>query len=700
MRKIAVSNIDICKLLAFQGIFEVLCEIMRSEDGVVIEDCAELMKTLLTDFNKNYIRELPCVIQVSSELISSPYKDHIINFIFAACTTENDTVHIQNQSYFSKIIPQLFINAYPNSEQQHLLSLKLLKLLLRSNSQGISFLLQADQNDLLDNIVTHCVLSKSFEENIEILFTLLVGTRQLSENFISKVTCAPGYVTIPHVLPIFNHVVNQIILEKSEKIKNLCRIFEILLFANESSKQLAVHLPIDMVSGTLLNKIFNVLMECIGENSKNTEAVSSLLVVWLFESPETVMKLVPSVYNSLLQVINYLENKQGVGQCFVSLVIGLICLYAKLKDIDKLLIKKIGYSELCLKLELLYTIPEFNRILTSQSKVLTHEKCSYPLIKIYKNAVQAVKMHFLKEITESAPEDQKDLAKLIEAQEAVISMHYLKKNNQNDHETSQLLKKIADLEGTVQEKLIEIENLKKNTFLLEYEQHKEARSTVQTLILISGKLDLVEFENLSLQRENKNLNAKVERLHEEIKTYSVKKHEVHTELQLVEVKEKLKIQGNEVEYLKKIIEKKENELIEALEVIGKQEVQLQAISVDLIEIPNEELKLQEIPVDLKEIFNEKKSEICKKETANKSCGTEKQLEVKTELEICKCEMVNVWEKDQKDFWTKETQTTEEAKIVFEEPLQTENWFTEVKDNSDAISFFDNISYKPSTTSFF
>ena len=169
MKKIAKYDKDICKLLAFQGIFEILSEIMKNEDNVIVKDCADLLKILMNDFNKNYIRELPCVFNTISELITGEYKENIVDLLITACTTENNAVHLQNQQYFSKLIEKVMMISYPSTGNQCILALKLLNLLIKGNHLAIDALFYADSVDILDNILSYCSLGDNHEENIEIL---------------------------------------------------------------------------------------------------------------------------------------------------------------------------------------------------------------------------------------------------------------------------------------------------------------------------------------------------------------------------------------------------------------------------------------------------------------------------------------------------------------------------------------------------
>ena len=688
MKKIAKYDKDICKLLAFQGIFEILSEIMKNEDNVIVKDCADLLKILMNDFNKNYIRELPCVFNTISELITGEYKENIVDLLITACTTENNAVHLQNQQYFSKLIEKVMMISYPSTGNQCILALKLLNLLIKGNHLAIDALFYADSVDILDNILSYCSLGDNHEENIEILWILIDTSHKISENFISRVTCAPGYIEIPNTIPVFNHILNKIISEKSCKIITLCRTLEFLLHSNESSKQLAVHLPIDMNSGTLLQKISTIWIESISQNSEFIQDISRLLIIWLYESIDTSKKLASYIYNYLPQIISYLEKKIEIGQCYTSIAIGLICLYSKNKEIDHIIIKSIGYSEICTRLEYLYSVQEFNKMLASQTANLIHDKFSFPLIKVYKNAVQAIKMHFLKGITESVPEDQRELAKLVEAQEAVISMHYLKKNNQVDQENSHLLLKIKELEDNIEGKTLEIDELKNKLSLLKYEKSKESRGIVENMISMHQKLDWLEFENSSLNRENKNLHIKIERLLEEIKTYSAKKHEVHADIKLLEAKENLKIQMNEVQYLKLMLTKTETEYVEALNIIGKQELQLSTINIEVPEFNsiNENEPLNAFNRNLSIDFP------C-------SIGINSERKMKnaesTQTLMAESEKINISHEITQTL--KSYLNIELSEPISYLPKKTMNWF---QDSKEALTFFDNLPQKSALNSFF
>lgn len=583
MKKIAQNDDDICKLLAFQGIFEILSEIMSEEDTVIVRDCCELMKTLLTDFNKNYIREIPSITRTVFFLLDSPNKIPILEFLFLACTNRSSSIHLANQKHFSILIPKIFETSYPSSGDQSLPALKLLKVLLQGNSGEIEAFAHADYSDTLDCMLTYCALGANYRENAEILGIFISGCKQIAENFISRVTCMPNYIEVPGSLGVFNNTLLQIFNTKHELLPSLCRTLEQIIFSNNSAKQLAVHLPIDLHSGTLLTKVFSLLIESMFSLTSNIKHLSSLLIVWLHESAESASKLLNSAFNSLPTILKFLENP-GFDQSLIALVLGLLCLHNKSSDLDGIIMKTIGYAEFRSKLEYTTQTSEFKKSLNSQNIGNLDDYYSQQLVKVYQPAVQAVIMHFVKGIAESAPEDQKQLAKLFEVHEAYSSMQYLRNKAEKGDLDEDSCRRIRDFEMQVEEKNAIIEDMKVEMARSKHKQRQEIRSNVIAVIGIQEKFENMDFENLSLKRENANLHAKVERLLEEIKTMSTKKHEVHSDLKLIEAKENLRVVMTENTHLKALLQRKDSEINDALELIGKLESQNTRIAFEIPEI--------------------------------------------------------------------------------------------------------------------
>jgi hypothetical protein len=575
------SEYEIQKLFAFSGIFETLCQIMSEEDSVIVKDCCELMTSLLNDFTRNYIREIPLVYRIVTLLLAGPYQNAAIEFLLAACT-DGALVHSLNQRYFARLLKEVLKTAYPVSGQQEINSLRLALILSHDNTSEIEELAHADYTDLLDTILSCCCVAKHHKENLQILWAIVSSNLKICDNFISRITCTPGYSEMDNTVPIFNCIINKLRFDRSVSVAAVCRTLELVLYPSESAKQLALHLPIDMQSGTLLSVLFTCWAEAITSQSPDLPHLSRVLIVWLHGSSETAQKLAKTIYGHLPTILAFLQTS-GLSQSLVTLVLSLVCLHSKSADLDSIILNNIGYTEIRNKIEIIAEQPEMKKMQNLGKSVIVDDVFSYPFVKIYQAAVQAVIMHFVKGITENVPEEQKELAKMFEVHEAFSSMQHLQKSRQNDVEKGEFEKKIQELEIENENKGKEIEKLKLKLAQTKHKNAKKNRAYLQSVISAEENLDMLDFENNSLKRENFILHAKIERLTEEIKIFSTQKKDNYSDFKLIEVKEQLKIQMNENTYLKNQLSKTEQAYNEVLEILGKLESQRNPVDITIPE---------------------------------------------------------------------------------------------------------------------
>lgn len=564
--KIGKDNEDICKLLAFQGIFEILCDIVVEEDNVVAEDCWKLMNTLMGHFNRDYIREIPKVFNTIADCITRNQQDAIIDFLIAACSLNGEEPYKPNQKYFSGLLRSIVYCCYPLSVGQNLKALKLIEILLKNKGPGVECLTSAENSDLLDLVMSYSCMQENFDMNFRVLGLFIDCFPAISENFICRVTCVPGYTPVEGQQLIFNYLLNKSFDDPSENIQFMCRVLELILFNKEQAKQLAIHLPVNLNSHSLLSRILQLWSSSLISKPNYLPHLTRLLIVWVHDSLETCQKSSDFIFN-LIPTIFKSFSQTSVNESLTVLFLGIICYQTKASEIRSLILSQVEYQEFKNKIEYLAQLSEFKKCSLSSDSSFYCGFFSMPLVKVYSSAVQGVIRYFVKGLTESAPKEQKDLAKLFEVHEAFSSMHYLRQGSVRD--SNQLEQEIKQLKENLDIKEEEIQNLSLEVKRVNLAKNQEIRRNIHVLVTLQEQMDLSEFENQSLRRENSILKAKIERLSEELQVFAGKRLEKQSELKLIEIKESLILNANENKALKKMLDKKNEEYEEALEIIGR-----------------------------------------------------------------------------------------------------------------------------------
>lgn len=717
--KISKGNEDICKLLAFQGIFELLCEIVREEDDVIAKDSWALMGNLMSKFNRDYIREIPVLFNTLSQSLESNLQDQVIDFIYKACSLQQDEFYSPNLKFFSKLLIKLTIIAFPTNCKQNPVITNLLKLLIKHNPNEVQTLANAESSDLIDLILTYSVISQN-NENIEILISLIEACPHLSENFVSRVTCVPGFIELPGQVPIFNFLLGQV-FDSFVNLSQVCRVLEILLYNNEQAKQLAIHLPVDLNSNTLLTKVLGLWNLAIQKNDSDKVYLTRLLLVWMHDSIETCHKSNDVVFNMIPTILRSM-NGNGIFESLATLLLGVISYQIKSVEIRKLVLSQVEYQDFKNKIEHLAQLPDFKKASSSSLSSVVFGSITYYLVKIYTSSVQPVIRYFVKGLTESAPKDQKDLAKLFEVHEAFTSMQYLRQGP--PIETSQQDQQIKSLKQDLESKTSEIENLKLELRKTSLDKDQEIRRIIHSYLTVQEKLDLSYFELESFKRENSNLKIKNERLIEELQVLSGKKLEKLGELKIIEIKEKWKLQINENKSLTEMLHRKNEEYEEALEVIAKLKIKMDKNESFEPEIDFKDVRKDENIKKAENFKIYKNSSILVKPVKVKVLKEEKKIvqmvgkETQYELEIIEEAKGGSFEfiekkKDLIGFFSDEIK--EDVGGVLEDNHDSEffsnqitageienipDWLKASSENSDPFKFFDNIETTNNVNPFF
>ncbi|CAG9317707.1 unnamed protein product [Blepharisma stoltei] len=610
LRNISINNDELCKDLGFQGLFENLLEIIRLEEGKIIEDCLELMKTLLSEYNKNFIREISVLIERLRSLLVPGKKmsDKTLDFIIYACKDKSGKPISSNQMFFSELLPDIAILAFPQNpkETQNLLAIELMSILLQGNLSLIKSIINPSHIELfelLESIPIYCLIGNCWKESFSLLWNLTKLNQDIQSAILSKITCMPGYVKTENKIPSFNYILNEW-LEDSILPERLTKLLELLLINNEISKELGANLPIDLNSGTLLLKVFNLLLENIlTTSSVKVLHYARLLLVWMNKSPSSCNKIRSDLDKNIELVLDYIQKEDGIAQCLCLCLLGIIGIN---NDdgmiIPKLALRKIGYTDACSIIDKLFKQKDFTKNEQKSDLWLEDSIYSFCLLKEYRPVSQAVKKVFLKEITDSAPESESDLAKLVQAQDILISnLQNMRKGGQSEElenlstQIKQLNEKNSELKSELTNERILNEELKSKCLSLNLEKKREVRGIFEAMVNLQEKYEISEYEKESLIRENKKLFAVNERLRGENKVYTAKRPEIVSSIQMLEIKEQNKSLEAEIEYLKNQLRNREIENKDLLELVGKQNSQIEGIKIHLPELSEDQAKLDQEP---------------------------------------------------------------------------------------------------------
>ena len=567
MKFIAKSDEEICKMLAFQGLFESILEITKQEDGVILKDCLQLMKMLLSDFNKHFIREVPVIIERLKHLINSVAYNAALEFMIEACKDKQGKLISSNQVYFSKLIKEISSIAFPcSSYQQSRTALELISLLVHNNQSLVKTLLTLQVHswhDFLDLVCSYCIQGQESSLTFELLWSMCKTNKEVQSSAVSKITCVPGYKEDPHSVPPFNIVLNQC-LEEHTNLNLLCKLLEMLILDNEVSKELATSLPIDTNSANLPQKVTTILTESLSAKKVTSLVpVTRLLIALAHNSLVGSQCLQPNLETCIPLCLEYILEDQQIPQSLCACLVGCIAMHAP--HIQALVLKKIGYTGFCNTLEKLTSLQEFTKAEKQENLFLDHRTFSMPLVKQFRAASQTIKKTLLTEITQNAPDSESELAKLVQVQDKLISNLQDFRKYQPSQDTSELDTEINQLKSENMFLQSEVESLKLKLMEKDLEAKRELRGTYQAFISTQETLELTQFENLSFKRENTILKAKIHRLESELGLQTPN----HSQKDFLDLQEQVKNLQADCEYLKNLNEIKENQNQELLEALGE-----------------------------------------------------------------------------------------------------------------------------------
>lgn len=166
--KLSDGNDEVSKILTSQGIFENLLEIIKQEEGKIIEDCLELMIKLLSEYTKQFIRELRHLNERLKVLLGIKGKvvDKVIEFVKQACKDKAGKLIGNNLLFFSDMLYELSVIAFPQStnEPQNCNAIELMTDLIQGNPNLLKSISNPnDRNlvELLESLPIYCLIGNS-----------------------------------------------------------------------------------------------------------------------------------------------------------------------------------------------------------------------------------------------------------------------------------------------------------------------------------------------------------------------------------------------------------------------------------------------------------------------------------------------------------------------------------------------------------
>lgn len=362
LKYIAVDT-EICKLLGFQGIFESLLEIARSEEGVVRKDCLKLMTVCLSDFNKPLVMEMRNLVEELSELLGTSAGDAAAEFILTACRDSAGRTIAQNTEKFVGLAGGVVGVAFPlSSLDQSVPALELFQLIVEESASvavGLLHLLIAER-EALDAILTYALVGSLSGKTREIVSSL-AKNYQLQAALFSKIAYRPGLFPSKPV-PLFNSILNSY-LEDPTHYSSATKLLENLLWNNEISKELGWNLKIDEESHTLFYKVTASLIANLPPEDylHEIELVSAarLLLIWVDNSEEGCVRLTDSLNSYIPDILSYVLKEQGYGQAIVASLLGVLCVNSSQPHLFSLIMKHIEYTKYCKTIEFILNRKDF-----------------------------------------------------------------------------------------------------------------------------------------------------------------------------------------------------------------------------------------------------------------------------------------------------------------------------------------------------
>lgn len=139
MKVVTSKDQDMCKLFAFQGLFEILLDIGQDEeDYIVSKDCIHLMNNLLSEFNKNFMREVPGLVVKLRPYLNTWAAKETIEFISNSLRDKKGELIGLNQLFFTPLLEDIIKYAFPCkiTYKQNKTSISLVQTLLLKNPKA------------------------------------------------------------------------------------------------------------------------------------------------------------------------------------------------------------------------------------------------------------------------------------------------------------------------------------------------------------------------------------------------------------------------------------------------------------------------------------------------------------------------------------------------------------------------------------
>lgn len=427
MKIITSKDEEMCKLFAFQGLFEILLDIGQDEeDYIVSRDCINLMKNLLSQFNKNFIREVPGLIVKLRPYLNNWAPKESIEFVFQSLKDKHGEVISLNQLFFTPLLEDIIKYAFPcnNTYKQNKTSLALVQILLFKNSKAQNKLLHLQikgKYEFLDALLVYCIQGKYKDQSISLLYHLVSESKDIQSSILSKITARPGVVITADSFPTFNHLLNQS-LENSLSIDRLSKVLELLIYGNDMSKELALNLPLDIRSVSLLDKMSSALMIAIEENNIGRVVnLARVFIVWLLKSKPSSDAFLSLNYSYITTLCEYITGKLDESKSMVAALIGVIAIYATDgKDTIAVVKSKLKYAEFCEVLEFIAKKYDTHKKELKDEMWIDHEVLSIGFLKEYGRLVKDVKKFMLEAITDKQNHGESELAVLVKKQDRLI----------------------------------------------------------------------------------------------------------------------------------------------------------------------------------------------------------------------------------------------------------------------------------------
>jgi hypothetical protein len=427
MKVVTSKDEDMCKLFAFQGLFEILLDIGQDEeDYIVSKDCINLINNLLSEFNKNFIREVPGLVVKLRPYLNTWAAKETIEFISKSLRDKKGELIGLNQLFFTPLLEDIIKYAFPCkiTYKQNKTSIALVQTLLLKNPKAQTKLMHLQiegKYDFLDALLVYCIQGKYKDQSIHLLYLLVSENKDIQSSTLSKITARPGIIISTDSFPTFNQILNQS-LEDSQPIDRLSKVLELLIYGNEMSKELALNLPLDIRSVSLMDKMSSALMIAMDEgNSGRVLNLARLFIVWLLKSKPSSDAFLTLNYSYITTLCDYMTGKLDEAKSMVAGLLGTVAIYAtEGKDSIAVVKSKFRYAEFCEVLEFISKKHETSKKELKDEIWINHEVLSIGFLKEYGRLIKDVKKFMLEAITDKQNQAESELAVLVKKQDRLI----------------------------------------------------------------------------------------------------------------------------------------------------------------------------------------------------------------------------------------------------------------------------------------